>query len=150
MHDHNDNLPDKADAHLLPEQAAAFMRLWLPVGPYPGAPDSGPALSARTRRGTGPPSFGGFGQRQRYAEIEVAKWCINLYPAPVRLWLRAAIGREVLCRVNTDQPIFPGCKDIPGPVFLAQAHRLVRPEGDPDLVVLTIKDRPLKEGLSHG
>lgn len=149
MHDHNDDLPFRADANLLPEQAAAFMRLWLPVGPYPGAPESGPALSARTRRGTGPPSFGGFGERQRYVETEIANWCINLYPAAVRLWLRAAMGQEVFCQVNTDQPLFPCAEDFPGPVYLAQAHRLVRPPGDPDLVVLTIKDRP-PEDFRHG
>lgn len=89
MHEYNDDLPFRADANLLPEQAAAVMRLWLPAGPYPGAPDSGPALSARTKRNTGPPSHGGVGKKQRYIEDEVVEWCICLYPANVLRYLHS-------------------------------------------------------------
>ena len=88
MPDHDDDLPFRADANLLPEQAAAIMRLWLPAGPFPGAPTSGPALSARTRRGTGPPSHGSAGKTKRYIRDEVEEWCLNLYPPNLLALLR--------------------------------------------------------------
>lgn len=128
MQDHDDDLPDRADANLLPEQAAAVMRLWLPPGPHPGAPDSGPALSARTRRGTGPPSHGGRGRTQRYIDAEVQEWCLNLYP-PLLLALLRPDALNTFTAFIPSQCVTCGVIE---PDEQAWRHHACRPDAAPD------------------
>lgn len=72
---------------LTPERAAAIMRLWLPEGPFPGAPSTGPALLARSRQESGPTAHivAGPGRgSSRYVESEVIEYCRCLWPSRIR------------------------------------------------------------------
>lgn len=63
------------------------MRLWLPEGPFPGAPATGPALLARSRQESGPVAYvvpGPGRGSSRYVETEVIDYCRRLWPPRIR------------------------------------------------------------------
>lgn len=81
------------------------MRRYLPEGPAPGAPATGPALLARSRKGTGPnkklDNRRGSG-RSVYVESEVVEFCLASLPPDMR---RAVSMMEEVDRLALGMPV---------------------------------------------